>query len=321
VMIRPPEAYLSSPSMAGQTVIVTGANTGIGLHTARYCALAGARVIFACRSKERASEAMDKMLRDAAGKISADQLVFLRLDLNDHGSVRAFAQEVSRQSITVDRLILNAGVMLAKRSYTVDGLESTLASNHFGHFLLAQLLVPGILAAESKGARPRFVVLVSSMAYRNDLLDLTEFNAATTPKELQTMMRKPYTLFRAYSQSKLANMLFVAELDRRLRALGSKVPVIGVHPGEVATTIFKDLGYIPALVQPVIELFLKSPRQGCMCTLRAAMWEDCATAEEGNSGKLFVRCQPAPLTKAMKDADLAHELWVTCQRLVGECGI
>ena len=193
------------PSFAGRTAIVTGANSGLGLVTARELARAGARVILACRNVDKGNAALAGMSGDVQVR---------HLDLADLASVRAFADTIG----LVDVLINNAGIMAVPYALTRDGFESQIGTNHLGHFALTNLLLPKISDR---------VVTVSSIMH---------FCGAISIKDLSWKAR-PYSAWLAYGQSKLANLLFTSELARRLAATGSKVTAHAAHPGYSATNL------------------------------------------------------------------------------------
>jgi NAD(P)-dependent dehydrogenase (short-subunit alcohol dehydrogenase family) len=193
------------PSFTGKTVIVTGANSGLGLVTAREMARVGARVILACRDITKG--------QDAAAGMSGHVEV-RRLDLQDLASIRDFADTIA----VVDVLINNAGIMAVPYALTRDGFESQIGTNHLGHFALTNLLLPMISDR---------VVTVSSMAHWMGRISLRDLNCKA----------RPYLAWPAYGQSKLANLLFTSELQRRLDAAGSTVMAHAAHPGYSATNL------------------------------------------------------------------------------------
>jgi NAD(P)-dependent dehydrogenase (short-subunit alcohol dehydrogenase family) len=193
------------PSFAERTVIVTGANSGLGLVTARELARVGAKVILACRNTAKGEEA-------AAGMTG--EVEVRKLDLQDLASVREFADGVS----TTDVLVNNAGIMAVPYAQTVDGFESQIGTNHLGHFALTNLLLPKISDR---------VVTVSSMLYLIGYISLKDLNWKS----------RPYLAWPAYGQSKLANLLFTSELQRRLDAAASRVKAQAAHPGYSETNL------------------------------------------------------------------------------------
>lgn len=206
------------PSQAGRTAIVTGANSGLGLEAARALAAAGAQVVLACRNTAKGEEAAKSIRPRAAGA----SVIVEELDLASLDSVRACAERLVSGCESLDLLINNAGVMApGRRRQTADGFELQLGTNHLGHFALTGLLLPRLQGR--KGAR---VVTVSSTAHRFGRIRFDD---------LQSERR--YGRWRAYGQSKLANVLFARELDRRLRAAGSTVASLAAHPGYAATNL------------------------------------------------------------------------------------
>ena len=198
------------PSFAGRTVIVTGANSGLGLVTARELARVGARTILAVRNLDKGNAAAAQMAGDVEVR---------KLDLQSLASIREFADGVSG----VDVLINNAGIMAVPYALTVDGFESQIGTNHLGHFALTNLLLPRITDR---------VVTVSSMMHLLGYISLKDLNWKS----------RPYFAWPAYGQSKLANLLFTTELQRRLDTAGSTVTALAAHPGYSATNLQGQTG-------------------------------------------------------------------------------
>ncbi len=198
------------PSFAGRTVIITGANSGLGEVTARELSRVGAKVIMAVRNTAKGDEAAARM---------PNEVEVRKLDLQDLASVRAFADRVA----AVDVLVNNAGIMAVPYAQTVDGFESQIGTNHLGHFALTNLLLPRITDR---------VVTVASMMHLFGRINLKDLN----------WKARPYLAWPAYGQSKLANLLFTKELQRRLDAAGSKVRALAAHPGYSATNLQGQTG-------------------------------------------------------------------------------
>ncbi|NBE52204.1 oxidoreductase [Streptomyces boluensis] len=203
------------PDQSGRTAVVTGANSGIGLVTARELARRGARVVLACRSEQRGRAAEERI----AAEVPGAQAEFAPLDLGDLASVRKFAEAYAPERI--DLLINNAGIMALPYARTADGFESQFGVNHLGHFALTGLLLPRIESVD--GAR---VVTVSSGLHALANIDIRDLNS-----------ERHYRRWVAYGRSKTANLLFVHELVRRLAARGSGVVAAAAHPGYASTNL------------------------------------------------------------------------------------
>lgn len=325
-MVRGPAyCHLEHGDLHGKTYVITGCNTGIGYETAKTLAAAGATVVFACRSEDKARASMRKVLEETDGDVEEEQLHFVKLDTSSFSSVRQFAASLKEAGLTPQNLILNAGVMLSNRSLSVDGLEMTMATNHFGHFLLVQLLLPEMLECERRGEQPRIVIVGSNMSYMHGRFDFEELDVIPNDEGIRkTYMRKPYELFRAYGQSKLANLHFTTELARRLKAKGSKIPVNQIHPGEVLTEVMRDMNPVlvklNAIFRPLAHAFMKSPAQGSFCTLHLALDPSLATSD-GASGAHFVRLSPAPLSEAGRDKAAAGRLWDISEMVTSQSSV
>jgi NAD(P)-dependent dehydrogenase (short-subunit alcohol dehydrogenase family) len=276
--------------MTGKTVIVTGASSGIGLATARAFAVSGARVVLAVRSTEK-------------GKAAAAALPGItevrRLDLASLESVRAFA---AGWDGPVDLLINNAGVGGGSFTRTVDGFEMALGTNHLGHFALTGLLLSHVTGR---------IVTVASLGERLARLDLDDLD----------WQRRPYTPARAYNDSKLANLLFTAELQRRLTATGSEVLANSAHPGLVATNIFHNDAprRLTNLVWAIVLRLAQSPEQGALPTLYASVADIPGDSFVGPSRLAHLRGEPQLIARsaAARNEDLACRLWAASEQLTG----
>jgi len=209
------------PDQRGRLALVTGANSGLGLETARALADRGATVLLACRSLERAEAARHQLLTEGSTEGSAEALIPLQLDLADLSSVAAAAGQVAERWGRLDLLINNAGVMAPPRTLSRDGYELQFATNHLGHFALTLALLP--LLEQSPGAR---VVHVSSGAQHFGRIAFDDLQG-----------ERRYDRWSAYSQSKLANVMTAVELQRRLQDRGSGVLSLAAHPGLARTNL------------------------------------------------------------------------------------
>jgi NAD(P)-dependent dehydrogenase (short-subunit alcohol dehydrogenase family) len=274
----------------GRTFIITGANSGIGLITARELARAGGRVVLAVRDPARGEK--------AAATITGEREV-RSLDLSDLASVRSFADEWTEN---VDVLVNNAGVMAPPESRTKDGFELQIGTNHLGHFVLTNLLLPRI--------RDR-VVTVSSTAHRVGKIDLDDLN----------WERRSYSRWPAYGQSKLANLLFTSELQRRLDQAGSSVRALAAHPGYAATNLQSHTqSFIQSTVMKVSNLLVaQSDEMGALPTLYAATEDIPGNSYVGPDGFHERRGHPTLVGRsgAARDADTARRLWELSEELTG----
>jgi NAD(P)-dependent dehydrogenase (short-subunit alcohol dehydrogenase family) len=281
------------PDQAGRRVIVTGANSGLGLSTARELARKGASVVLACRD-ERKGQAALADVRAAGGE--AELAV---LDLADLASVRAFAAAGTEP---VDLLVNNAGVMAPPRGTTADGFELQLGINHLGHFALTGLLLGRLLA----GTAPR-VVTLSSLMHRYGRLDLDG--------------ARRYHRWRAYSTSKLANLLFMRELDRRARAAGAPLTSVAAHPGWAATHL--QTASPPLVDRTVLALLnrvvAQSADRGALPTLYAATTDVPGGSYAGPDGRSELNGDPqlVGMSRRAQDPDDARRLWEASEQLTG----
>ncbi|WP_314176280.1 oxidoreductase [Streptomyces winkii] len=277
------------PDLSGRTVVVTGANSGLGLVTARETARAGAHVVFAVRDTARG---------EAAASTVHGSTEVRRLDLADLASVRAFAGEWQG---TLDILINNAGVMAIPERRTADGFEMQIGTNHLGHFALTNLLLPHITGR---------VVTVSSGMHRMGRIAFDDINS-----------RSGYSRWRAYGQSKLANLLFTAELARRLESAGSGVTAHAAHPGYAATNL---QGHTPNKLEKAFmgignRLFAQRDEMGALPTLYAATQPLQSGSYTGPDGFMEGRGHPGPAGRsaAAQNVRDAERLWTLSERLTG----
>jgi NAD(P)-dependent dehydrogenase (short-subunit alcohol dehydrogenase family) len=291
------------PDQSGRVAIVTGANSGLGLATARELTRAGATVVLACRSTAKAEQAAAS-IRTAVPRAA---LEVEALDLASLGSVHEFAQRRAGSGGALDLLINNAGIMAAPRRVTVDGFESQFGTNHLGHFALTGLLLPALLRAPA----PR-VVTLSSGLHRSGTISFDDLQG-----------EQKYSRWGAYGQSKLANLMFCFELQRRSTEAGDVLRSLAAHPGYASTNLqfaAPDRFYEKAFMWAGNRLFAQSADMGALPTLYAA-------TASGVPGGTFIgpggfaeqRGYPKIVTAARKayDEEAWRRLWEVSEQLTG----
>jgi NAD(P)-dependent dehydrogenase (short-subunit alcohol dehydrogenase family) len=290
------------PDQAGRTAVVTGANSGLGLVTARELARAGARVVVACRNTDKgaaAAKSIEAAAPGAAVEVEA-------LDLASLESVRGFAERFRAGQEGLDLLINNAGVMASPRRLTEDGFELQLGTNHLGHFALTGLLIPAM-----EGRQEARVVTLSSGAHRTGRIAFDNLQG-----------ERRYMRWRAYGQSKLANLLFALELDRRLRAAGSSVRSLAAHPGYAATNLQSAAPpLLDRLVMTVTNrLIAQSAEMGALPVLYAATYpglEGGTYVGPDGIGEQRGHPKPVGMSRAARDEEVAKRLWDVSEELTG----
>jgi NAD(P)-dependent dehydrogenase (short-subunit alcohol dehydrogenase family) len=274
----------------GQRVaLITGCNTGIGRVTARELAKQGMHVFVACRSRERTQELFDEI----AAVAPSARVEWLALDLTSFDSIRQCAQAFLARDLPLHLLINNAG-LAGSKGLTKEGFELAFGVNHVGHFLLTQLLLERI----KRSAPARIVTVASRAHYRSPGIDWQAVRERT----------RSVSAVAEYGVSKLANVLFSAELARRLA--GSGVSTYSLHPGVVATDVWRS---VPWPVRALIKLFMISTEQGAATTLH------CATSASvaGESGLYYDSCRSRNPSKVARDLELASLLWKNSEAWVG----
>jgi NAD(P)-dependent dehydrogenase (short-subunit alcohol dehydrogenase family) len=276
---------------SGRTVIVTGASSGLGLVTARELARAGARVVLAVRDRAKGERAAAAM----AGHTEVREL-----DLANLASVRAFATEWDEP---LDVLVNNAGIMRVPQGRTRDGFELQIGTNHLGPFALTSLLLAHITGR---------VVAVSSQLHRRGRLDLDDLN----------WQRRRYEPLQAYCDSKLANLLFTLELQRRLAEAGRGVLAVAAHPGIATTNLTSHVGGIGGTLGRAFKHLFNDAEHGALPTLYAATQDVPGACYVGPDGPAHLRGYPQLGTPSRKaqDADLARRLWDLSARLTEPTG-
>jgi NAD(P)-dependent dehydrogenase (short-subunit alcohol dehydrogenase family) len=304
------------PSQVGRRVLITGANSGIGYYAALELARKGAHVLLGCRDQGKGDAALERIRSEVAGAL-VDVVV---IDLAWLKAVCTFVGQELEREIPLDLLINNAGVMAPKnRQKTSDGFELQFGTNVLGHFALTALLLPALeRAAASKAQRPR-VVTLASIAHKNGRLNFEDLQAV-----------KSYSPMGAYQQSKLADLMFAFELDRRLRAAGapkSGIMSVAAHPGVAGTSLFqgKDRPAAERLVRRGLRVgfnaFLNTEADGALPTLFAATADDAVSGGYyGPQGFREMRGGDVGLAQVApqaRDQAASTRLWTECERLTG----
>lgn len=284
------EEVTAGLSLAGKTILVTGCNSGLGKETLRVLALRGARVLGTARTAEKA--------REACQEVGATSAAGFACELADPASVRACVEAVARDGARLDAIVCNAGIMALPRRETAHGHELQFFTNHIGHFIL----VTGLLDRLADDGR---VVMLSSDAHRA---------APTAGIEFDNLSgERGYRPWKAYGQSKLANLLFAKELARRLA--GTKRTANAVHPGVIATNLSRHMNPVVRAVFGMTEpLFLKSVGQGAATQCYVAVHP----ASAGVSGEYFADCNVARPRRDAEDPALAKRLWQVSEEIVAK---
>eukprot|EP00094_Tigriopus_californicus_P005946 TCALIF_05728-PA protein Name:"Similar to RDH13 Retinol dehydrogenase 13 (Homo sapiens)" AED:0.07 eAED:0.07 QI:2564/0.85/0.87/1/0.42/0.5/8/77/512 len=280
----------------GKVIVITGANTGIGKETALDLSRRGARIIMLCRSLEKANVTADKIKQVTKGYVDVQEL-----DLASLKSVRKCAQTLLEKEEKIDILINNAGVMLCPNWKTEDGFDMQFGTNHLGHFLLTELLLPLLRKSVNTGFHPR-IVIVSSLAHESGQIYWDNIN-----------FEKSFSSMNAYKQSKLANVMHANELARRLESSG--ITVYSLHPGVVNTELSRHMKakwYGKIALKVVIPLVTITPLEGAQTTLYCAL-ED---SIEGHSGRYYSGCKEKKASARALDEKAQKRLWELSEKMV-----
>ncbi|XP_055609815.1 WW domain-containing oxidoreductase [Uranotaenia lowii] len=286
---------LHGRDLSGKVALITGANVGIGFETARSLALHGCEIIFACRNEKTALEAIERI--SAEKEVAGKRCRFIKLDLASLRSVKECAQQVKAHYKQLDLLILNAGVFALPYSITEDGFETTFQVCHLGHFHLTNLLLD-LLIHTSR------IVVVSSESHRFSMLskDMTESDLSPLPNKYWSMV--------AYNNAKLCNVLFAAELTKRLKSKG--ISVFSLHPGNMVSSQLARNWWFYRLLFTIVRPFTKSLQQAASTTIY------CATAHElnGLTGLYFNNCYVCDPSGSSKLEDMQRNLWNLSERMI-----
>jgi len=281
--------------LSGKVAVVTGANTGLGFETAASLYEQGAKVILACRSDASGREAIDKI----KSKSNGGELIYEKLDLSSLNSVKEFSNKVISSESRLDLLVNNAGVMIPPAAKTDEGFELQFGVNFVGHFALTGQLF-GLLEA-TKGAR---VVTLSSVAHRGAAIDFDNFR-----------LEKPYSPWREYGQSKLADLILMLELHKRLRLKGFQLASLAAHPGYSKTELQKHMD-----TDVLNSLELMTAKEGAQPTLAACLSPDAKSGQYwGPDGPNETSGKPAiaKIDNAALDEDLNAKLWEWAENVTG----
>ena len=290
-----------SPNLRGKVAIVTGANCGMGYYTALKLAKLGAKVVLACRDPNRAYEALEEIKKTTYDA----QVEFIKLDLANPSSIKEFVDVFQTKYNRLDILVNNAGLGSKNRQLTAKGLEMTFATNHLGHFMLTLLLTDYLI----KSGPSRVVNVASASSFQGNIHwdDL--------------MLEKGYTMWKAYAQSKLANVIFANEFNRRFESKGVKS--VSLHPGVVRTEIWRSAlkRTIPAILAtifyPLILLFTKSSEQGAQTALQCALMDH----DKLEGGAYYSDCVPVKMNPDGKNEEYGKSLWDKSLELLEMKGI
>ena len=279
---------MSERRLEGKVAIVTGANSGMGLATTAALSDLGARVIMLCRNEERGEKALSELM-----KKDGRSLELIICDLGDYDSIRRFAKQVKSEYEKIDILVNNAGFISLDRQETKEGLERQFGINHIGHFLLTELL----LSKMGEGSR---IVIVASGAHKTGRIHFEDIN-----------LTHGFNVITAYSQSKLANVLYTRELARRTRERG--ITVNCCHPGAVATNIGIDRNTgFGKTITGALKPFFQTPEEGA----RTAIFLATDDSVKNISGEYFYKCKVAKSSMRSKDIRLARKLSLFSKNLI-----
>lgn len=292
------------PDLAGKIIVVTGGNSGLGYESVKAFARKGAEVILACRSLEKGEEAKAEIRKE----VTDGNIRVMLLDLGDLSSVRAFVDALKKEYKKLNVLLNNAGIMMTPYFKTKDGFEGQFGTNHLGHFALTALLIDLLL--KTPGSR---IVNVSSGAHRNGVMDF---------ENLQYENGKGYSAGKAYGRSKLSNLLFTYELQRKLESKGKDTIAVAAHPGVAMTNLARHMQekLIFKLLLPFFRWMTQSPAMGALPQIRASVDAEVKGGEYyGPDGKREWKGFPVVVqsNEASHSFEDAAKLWEESEKLTG----
>jgi NAD(P)-dependent dehydrogenase (short-subunit alcohol dehydrogenase family) len=290
-----------APKQNGKIVVITGANSGLGLASAKVFSEKGAEVVLACRSAENAEDAKKEILSE----LPKAKLNFIELDLQSLDSIKAFSEAFKASYKKLDILMNNAGVMNTPFGQTQDGFELQMGTNHLGHFALTGRLLP--LLKKTADCR---VITVSSTGHKAGKINTNKL----------LMSESKYSAFRAYANSKLANLLFAYELERRFKKNKINCESLAAHPGASQTNLGRHIedAAVFQLLNPVLEKIVQGPEQGALPQLRAAIDTRARGGEYYGPDGLMEMSGSAVRVKSSRSSHnpiTAKKLWVTSEKL------
>ncbi|KAF8013399.1 hypothetical protein BT93_I1293 [Corymbia citriodora subsp. variegata] len=276
----------------GLTAIVTGGSSGIGMETTRVLALRGVHVVMAVRNVDAGRSVKDAILKE----LPSAKIDVMELDLSSMESVRKFASDYRSSALPLNLLINNAGVMACPFTLSQDNIELQFATNHLGHFLLTNLLLDMMKKTSQESNTEGRIINLSSEAHRFAYREGIRFDQINNESEYNSMQ--------AYGQSKLANILHANELARRLKEEGVQITANSLHPGGIATNLFRHNGILNVLTS-LGKIFLKNVPQGAATTCYVALHPQV----KGVSGEYFMNSNKAKASSLGQDAELGKKLW------------
>ncbi|KAG1853331.1 hypothetical protein C8R48DRAFT_723681 [Suillus tomentosus] len=307
------------PDLSGKVILITGGNAGIGYSTVKHLARRGAKVYMAARNRSKAEEAIAQLKSEGLGPGNGD-VIWLELDLKDPRNAKKAAEEFMKQEKRLDVLIHNAAVMIESYAMTPDGVQEIVMVNVISHVVLTRTLQPLLDQTAAESDSDVRIIVVASDAHRfvsgeTRFRNLDDFN-----NEFKSSLSPS---FARYCMSKLMNMLYAFELQRRFTSVGSPITVIAIHPGAVNTFTHKPpLSHVQFIVKPIVSLFFLRPDQGAYNSAFAAASEEVAKQREKYKGMYLTPvAKIAEPTKVATDEGLAKELWDTVDKFLEEKGI